>query len=376
MKRRRLGLIVLLVVAAVAAAPYVLWRTVAERELDVVVLDNTVPDRSYREHRGLFWLLNHGKYRSSRHGAYREDRDYYGFHPKADTQYEIRVLPDSIDADLIYLADAYGVYAKEWYGENPLGERSPRIYGGMQAAELTKVARAAARGTPLVVEFNTFASPTDRPTRERLYDLLRVKWSGWIGRYFNDLSKGVEVPTWALTAYESQYRRVWRFTGEGFVLVDEHDTIIVLLPGTDFSGGQCETVFKETSRARLGTETGLRYRYWFDVVRLGDGAQELAYFKLDLTKGGLERLGRFGVPPSFPAVVRYDSGTYWAYYFAGDFLDTESIPRYHQVYGYDRLKAWLTFDKPQLENQAFFWRVYAPMMRSILDAAYQRARRR
>jgi hypothetical protein len=49
------------------------------------------------------------------------------------------------------------------------------------------------------------------------------------------------------------------------------------------------------------------------------------------------------------------------------------VPRLYQAYGHDRFKAWLTYDRPQLENQAFFWRVYAPMMRSILAETHARS---
>ncbi|NJD08997.1 MAG: hypothetical protein FIB01_00655 [Gemmatimonadetes bacterium] len=370
MLKRRLATAALVVVILLLAAPYALWRAAPARELEVVIVDHTVPDRSFREHRGLMWVLNHEKYRSSRHGGYLDARDYFGFVPGDSGRFTVRALPDPIRADLIYLADTYGVYEKEWYGTNPRGERSPLVFGGMQPDELAKVEQAARGGTPLVVEFNAFASPTRAAVRERLYDLLHVQWSGWIGRYFNDLA-GAEVPTWAVAAYQRQYRQQWEFTGPGFVLADERDQVVVLLRGRDFSAGQCEIGFADSARAALRVEDGIRYRYWFDIVQLRPGARELAYFQLDLTKAGRARLQSFGVPANFPAVVRYDAGPYRAYYFAGDFVDTETVPRYFQLQGHDRLKAWLTYDRPQLENQAFFWRVYVPMLRTILREAYE-----
>jgi hypothetical protein len=373
MNRHLALLAVLVAVVGGLCAPYGLWRNAPARELDVVIVDNTVPDSSYREHRGLVWLLNHEKYRSAVHGEYDVARDYYGFFPQPGRRYGTRALPERIAADLIYIADTYGVYQTEWLGENPQGERSPRVYGGMAPAEWRKLERAVHEGTPLVAEFNSFASPTGRATRERMYDLLHLEWSGWIGRYFNDLSENVEVPSWAVAAYERQYREPWTFTGEGFILVDEHDTIIVLRPGRDFSGGECATVFSAEWAERLGVRSGVRYRYWFDIVMPREGARELAHFALDLTDDGKAQLAKFDVPTTFPAVVHYGAGPYWSYYFAGDFVDTGSSPRFHQVNGYDRLKAWLTPDRPEYENQAFYWQVYVPMVQSILRAAYERA---
>ena len=228
MKKRRLALIVLLAACVLLAAPYVLWQVGPTRQLDVTVIDNTVPDRSYREHRGLLWLLNHEKYRSAAGTTYADARDYFGFMPGDSGRFAIRALPGQIRTDLIYIADTYGVYRKEWYGNNSLGERSPIIYGGMHPDELAKVEKAVRAGTPLVVEFNSFASPTSQAARERLSDLLHVEWSGWIGRYFNELARGGEVPVWAIAAYERQYHERWQFAGPGFVLADESDQVVVL----------------------------------------------------------------------------------------------------------------------------------------------------
>ncbi len=43
-------------------APYWLWWLKPETKLDLLIVDKTVPDRSYREHQGLVWVLNQQKY--------------------------------------------------------------------------------------------------------------------------------------------------------------------------------------------------------------------------------------------------------------------------------------------------------------------------
>lgn len=373
MRGRLLVGAILLLLVVLLLSPLLAWLALPWQDLEVVVVDNTVPDRSYREHRGIVWALNHLKYRSPERGPYLADRDYYGFLPLGDSQYVTRELPDTIAADLIYVADTYGVYEKEWYGENPLGERSPIVYGGTSPAELDKIERAVLGGTPLVVEFNSFASPTGGATRERLQRLVQVEWSGWIGRFFHDLTEGVEVPVWAVRAYERQYAREWTFSGEGFVLVDERDTVIVLQPGIDFSAGQCEAIFPDSVRARFDVPDGVGYRYWFDIVRLREGARELAHFHLDLTAAGRAQLAAHGVPERFPAVVRYESGSYWAYYFAGDFADLATVPEYHRILGYAGARARFTRDVGWRENEAFFWKVYVPLLRSVFAEARARA---
>lgn len=79
-----------------------------------------------------------------------------------------------------------------------------------------------------MAEFNTFGSPTDNDTKETLYDLLGLNWTGWKGRYFEKLDKGIEVPNWAVSSYESKEGEKWNFTGYGFVFVDENEEVIVL----------------------------------------------------------------------------------------------------------------------------------------------------
>ncbi|WP_236610109.1 hypothetical protein [Planococcus halocryophilus] len=58
-------------------------------------------------------------------------------------------------------------------------------------------------GTDLVMEFNTFASPTSKEVSQDMNTFLGLEWSGWSGRYFEELqaSKGA-VPQWIVTNYE------------------------------------------------------------------------------------------------------------------------------------------------------------------------------
>ena len=71
-----------LAVVLLLLAPWIVWQRTPARTLRVLVLDKTVPNDSYREHRGLMWLLNHRKYVQADGRPYELDRDYYGFFPK------------------------------------------------------------------------------------------------------------------------------------------------------------------------------------------------------------------------------------------------------------------------------------------------------
>ncbi len=50
----------------------------------------------------------------------------------------------------------------------------------------------------MIAEFNTFGSPTSKQARKEMSDMLGVDWTGWIGRYYLDLSQGSEIPNWAV----------------------------------------------------------------------------------------------------------------------------------------------------------------------------------
>lgn len=91
--------------------PHILWQLGKDKELQVVILDKTVPTESMREHSGLIWILNHFKYQQNNE-QYDVHSDYYGFRPDEKQQnYEVRPLPITLDdTDLIYMADTYGVY--------------------------------------------------------------------------------------------------------------------------------------------------------------------------------------------------------------------------------------------------------------------------
>jgi len=369
--------LVLIVVAAIIIlgilSPFVLWELKDEHTLDVVVLDNTVPDTTFREHHGLMWTMNYLKYVDSEGERYGSEEDYYGFFPLPDFQYEILKLPDPIDeeVDLIYIADAYGVYTKEFYGENPLGERSELIYGGMYEDEMDKVEEKVYSGTPIIVEFNTFGSPTSYSIKERFYDMLEVEWTGWIGRYFFELSEGVEVPIWAIYNYERQYGEEWEFSGPGFVIVDEMDHVIVLEQDIDIMEDGCKIEFNSEGKERFGIDDRIKYNYWFNIVTLRENAELLATFDLDLTDAGKAKLEAWDIPFVFPAVVRNESDVYFSYYLSGDFVDIATIPAFYKLWGYDSIKQMITSKNDQLENDGFFWHVYYPMMKVMLEEVYE-----
>jgi hypothetical protein len=352
--------------------PGILWRFQETVKIKALIIDKTVPDFSYREHKGLFWILNHNKYIDGETAqAFGYKTDYYGYFPGKDKKYTIRELPKDIsDTDLIYLADTYGVYEEDLSDSNTTGERSGKIYGGLQKDEVSKI-KTALKDNILISEFNTIASPTTTEVRTEMEDILGIKWSGWIGRYFSDLSKdNSELPRWLINNYEVQYLQKWKFTGGGFAFVKNDDSVIILRSGEEVGEGYVTLNFSEEALEEFDVKDKVQYNYWFDIVEPNSNTEILAQYNIDLTEKGMKTLKEFGVSPIFPAVIR-KADSYTAYYFAGDFVDNDKIPSSYSMRGLVTLNK-LTAVKSEPDQNYFYWHVYYPLMEGILKEIKQK----
>lgn len=321
------------------------------RPLSIIVYDKTVPDRSFREHKGFFSILG-SDYVDSTTGRYFDiEQDYFGFVPLSGETYSIRPLPPRYDGvDLFYLVDAYGVYTLDFFGSNPRGLRSQKIYGGLTLRDVVEARRAANAGALYIAEFNTFASPTGDAAQNAMAEFLGVRWSGWIGRHFTNLARSGEVPVWATENFERETGRKWLYTGPGYILV-KNDHIVVLVEGEDIEPKGCGFAWNDTGQKLFPASRPSVYQYWFDILETDSRAVALADFRLKVTSKGADVLKREKLPATFPAVILNEDPAYTSFYFAGDFADRDD----HFIF--------LRSDKESL----FYRRSYRPMMEAILD---------
>src|SRR5690606_18618460 len=119
--------------------PVLVWFFKEEKIVNIAIIDKTVPTESYREHKGLTWLLNHHRYVTESGEGYKADMDYYGFVPDEGAEsYTTRDFPVSLSGtDLIYLADSYGVYSEDlpWQTAEKEPGSSSKISGGLEMSE-------------------------------------------------------------------------------------------------------------------------------------------------------------------------------------------------------------------------------------------------
>jgi hypothetical protein len=373
-RRWKTGLAVLavLMVVVVFTVPFFIWTRQPIRELKVVIVDKTVPDATRREHAGLTWLLQHRKIRKPGGADYATDKDYYGFFPLPDHQWEAREPSIAASSpEFIYLADTYGVYTEEFYGQ-AIGNRTAMIYGGLRPEEVKDLQAALPGCLTLVGEFNSFADPTYGESRQACMDWFGLTWKGWIGRFFKDLDRQREVPPWAVRNYERQTGQEWLFDGPGFLFVNEDDQVEVLEEGIDVVKGR-GLRFKGLPNGRqwLDLPEDARYDYWFDMVKPKPGTEVLAEYELPLLPPGEKKLKAIGFGAHLPAVLVSQMGSTRSFYFAGDFVDAWPVPNFHRVAGLAPFRRTFSREEPG-DAQSFYWRVYVPMMSRVLEDALAR----
>lgn len=375
--KQRKGLIVaicvVLLLGMLAIAPWVLWRTMDERPMDVLVVDKTVAKANYREHAGLFWLLRHEKVVQRATGQpLVDERDYAGRHHTADGQPFTVPIPDR-PTDLVYLTDTYGVYEDD-LKERPLGVKSPLLYGGLSAGEVATITGNLRPGATLVGEFNCIASPTLGAAREALSEAMGVRWTGWIGRHFSYLELGADMPLWIPRTWKRQTGRRWDFRGPGYIFVNEQGHLIVLVEGIDTPEAALTLNVTPEAADHFGTSDRLTYDYWFEIMEPRPGAEVLATFEFEATESGREKLRGVPIDKPVPAILRSEHPGFRSYYFAGDFADAPARFKAFRYRWLPEIRALLGAENRD-DMQAVYWRIYAPIMQRVIRDAASAAKR-
>ncbi|SEF92173.1 hypothetical protein SAMN05660865_01334 [Caloramator fervidus] len=340
--------------------PFLLYIKKKTSYLNVWIIDKTVPNKDFREHKGLVWILNNMKVKNKITGNYFDyKKDYFGFYPDGERYNIFEIQPNN--PDFIYIADAYGVYEND-YKQNKEDIKSNLIYGGLKEEELFKIKSYLNNGRVIVAEFNTIEYPTQEKVKDELENIFGFKWNGWIGRYFVELKKDVEVPMWIIENYEKQYNSKWDFKGRGFVFISQDNKILVL-DKNDFGSKKLRIQFGEKYLREFNVKNYVNYNYWFEVVSAID-SEVIANFILDVNEGGYKKLKKYGLDKKFPAVLRKVSSDYTSYYFSGDFADINDVPYFYKLEGYDLFKKLVSVNTDS--QDAFYWKVYVPMMKKII----------
>lgn len=363
MKRIYFAVVIVILLIAI---PIILWFLSPTKPLNMAIIDKTVPNDTYREHLGLNWVLNYLKYEHDGN-QFNEKKDYFGTIPdeKSNTV-KTKALPtDYSKYDAIYIADTYGVYEDDFKDNTQrLGARTNKITGGLEEKEWNAIMNrlVSDEKSLLIAEYNSIASPTTVDVRNNVLDYLEIDWTGWVGRYFDELDyqKNQEIPQWIVDEFKGD----WPYKGGGFVLVNDftYDVIVLELDKHVNKEG-IRLKFTETGQSFFDVSSNPKYEYWFDIVTANNQDNVLANYEWNLTKEGESLLKEKNIPLSFAAVIKNERKSATNYYFAGDFNDVSKVPSFSEMKGL----ASVYKVAQKYSADAFYWSAYVPMMKKILS---------
>ncbi len=361
----------------------IIWLCTDKRKLVIAIIDKTVLTTKGQEHISLNWVLNQEKFSKTNTDLYRKERDYFGFFPLDKQKFQLKGLERfsteqldrlSVDADATYITDAYGIYKNEWFGQGDEKERSGIVYGGMSAQDLYLIQQMRKKHKLIITEFNCLASPTAPAVRTEFEHTFGVKWTGWIGRYFEsfDTTTNKELPSWLIKNYKLQHNGAWPFTKSGIAFVHSDDRIVILENNTHLNKELPYIYSSEEGQNHYGLPAVTSYSFWFDVIQPDTAFNHvISHFQIDVNDAGKKLLDSSGLNARFPAITVHLNDDYRFYYFSADFADNpiSFTSSYFKGVHYFR---WLMYNsRDPLERKSFFWKLYQPLVTTILNDYYK-----
>jgi hypothetical protein len=358
----------------IIAASIIFWFLQTKRPLRIFILDKTVLNLKYSEHKSFNWVLNNNRITKHNGKPYSIRDDYYGFVPVKTTspkEYKIKslrlyeVLSISDDIDMVYYIDSYGVYYEDWYNQPPDKLHASLLYGGLNQNDYLLLSEMKRKNKLIISEFNMLGSPTSDLIRNKVENLFDFYWTGWTGCYFKSLNiANPSLPAWIVNIYEEQNKKKWNFTGQGVVLINEKGTIVVLENKKQLNKPSPIIYSTEYGRKKYKLPEYQYYSFWFDIIKPGPANKTVASYSLDLTNDGMKQLDSLNIPAKFPAIIEH-TDNYKFYYFAGDFSDRKLFYPTSYFAGIQSVAKVFSLKNSNSRN-AFFWRFYIPLVENII----------
>ncbi len=406
--RKRIVIFILFALILFPLWMWIAWLMQDDRVLKVLILDKTVLTDAGDEHRSFNWVLINEKFTKPSHELYENEKDYFGFFPHDYDTYSINDLEqlkeEKInelvkDNDMTYYTDIYGIYTNDWYNKerdtslnvssrkilsifsNLFGnkkaalERSKLIYGGLCENDILFLKKMKESKKLIITEFNLIANPTVGKRRTDVEEMFKMKWSGWVGRYFDCLDTLVnqELPPWLIRLYKEQHNGKWPFKKSGIALVHEDETIAVLENENELSAELPNIITNPIDQQRFGLPPSIIYSFWFDIMASTDSTTNhiISEYVLHPNSKGDSILTHHHIPKKFPAVFEHYQEDYKFYYFAGDFADNPIKINYlAELKGIKTFRYFLYNKTDKCDRNRFFWTYYNILVSKILNTYY------
>jgi len=183
-------------------------------------------------------------------------------------------------------------------------------------------------------------------------NLVGVKYTGFVGNSYRDLSDIDEVPLKAIELYEATTGESWKFYGKGIVISDNKN-IIVLEEGKDYIG---DVHVMSDGKSEI-------YSGPFEILESFTDSDQ---FEIKATASGVLKLDNQSLKANFPALVQVKTRLYDGYYFAGEF---SRIP-VQVPYAFEQMpnimKNKLIYDSGF--DESLYWKWYYPKMTALIDS--------
>jgi hypothetical protein len=373
-------LIVVIILAIIIALPVInliRWSVQTKKPLDIIIVDKTVPTLEREHHKSFDWILTNYRFvNKERNSSYSYTKDYYGFFPQRPLRdkkwdrndYRLTDLINLAEKnDAIYFADTYGVFFNDWFRGINKSRKSRKIYGGLNNNDFLLLKEMKDRNKLIIMEYNSFDYPTAQFESVRTQEKLGISFSGWTGKYFSSLDTTAnDFPVWMTSMYRKEYKKPWKFTKSGIVILKEKD-IVVLEQGKQLKSSLPQIITDTAYIRKYGVVPTVAFDQWFDII---DPLQNtvISRFRLDTTPSGDSLLVNNTLQSEFPAVVQ-DPTTQRCFYFSGDFA-TCDVPIWTSRFkGVEKLKGVLFSDKED-DTRRFFWLYYKPLINGIFSNYY------
>jgi len=351
---------------------FIFWYSKSKIEINIYILDKTVRDFTFSNHKSLFWILNNCRITKSNGNSYNYNQDYFGFfpiYPLENHQYEIkRISLEQIDSisdayDALYYADTYGVYFSEWYNGFRSVKENSFIDGGLNQNDFLFLKAMNDKNKLIMLEYNTLNAPTSDLIRDKTEKLLGIHLTGWYGKYINNLdsSNNQDLPRSIINKYFIQHNREWPFKGSGIVLTNNFK-VIVLQKGVQLISEEPYINSNYTLQDKYHIPENTVFLNWFEVINAADTNDIMANYSLNLTVNGDSILHANGIPSSFPAIVSYQRYKKNMFYFAGDFANNSVNMYYSRLEYSQKLLDIFRSD----DRNVFFQNFYYPLINNIL----------
>ncbi|MHA7131408.1 hypothetical protein [Algoriphagus namhaensis] len=372
-----------LIFVGIPLLSYLTWLLYPKTNLNVLVVDKTVPGEFRQEHHAFFWILEHLKFVKQEGKLYSSENDYLGFYPEQNTSAlkvqglegmndtELKSLAAS--TDFIFFSDTYGVYANDFNPEST-EDFSEKIYGGLSQNDIDLLRYATEENQTIVAEFNTMASPTPKNIRTQFENIMGLKWTGWIGRYYEraDTLYDDNVPQWFLEEYQAQHDGQTLSPAGGIIFVHEDGRVFAIQTGEDYENDIPLIKTQPINKHGFDLPELIPYPDWFDIVLIERSYEVISYYDINPTVQGMAKLREMGLPRFFPAAVRKDTDQGEFYYLAGDFTDVREGLGSARFTGLPALwRGWHLLSNYK-DRKSFFWNYYYPLMSQIVKKSENR----